>query len=274
MTLGEKLSKLRKECNYTQEQLADILGVSRQSISKWESDIAYPETDKLVKMGKLFDCSMDYLLNEDISEKQGLQPAEKESFWDKLKLQFRDRKSEKMVFGMPLYHIGRNAQGFFAIGLKAHGVFSFGLMSRGILSFGLMSRGVFSFGLLSLGVISAGLLSLGLISAGVFSAGLLAAGSIALGLFAAGAISVGLISLGALSVGYFSVGALAIGKYVAIGDHARAMIAIGQTLADGSVYSYIGDLTTADILKVEEWLDGNVPSWLGWAKEIFKFFIG
>ena len=55
MTLGEKLSKLRKEYNYTQEQLADILGVSRQSISKWESDIAYPETDKLIKMGKLFE---------------------------------------------------------------------------------------------------------------------------------------------------------------------------------------------------------------------------
>ena len=70
MTLGEKLSKLRKEYNYTQEQLADILGVSRQSISKWESDIAYPETDKLIKMGKLFECSMDYLLNEDITEKQ------------------------------------------------------------------------------------------------------------------------------------------------------------------------------------------------------------
>ena len=58
MTLGEKLSKLRKEYNYTQEQLADILSVTRQSISKWESDIAYPETDKLIKIGKLFECSM------------------------------------------------------------------------------------------------------------------------------------------------------------------------------------------------------------------------
>ena len=66
MTLGEKLSRLRRENNYTQEQLADILKVSRQSISKWESDIAYPETDKLIKMGKLFDCSMDYLLNEEV----------------------------------------------------------------------------------------------------------------------------------------------------------------------------------------------------------------
>ena len=72
MTLGEKISKLRKEYNYTQEQLADILGVSRQSISKWESDIAYPETDKLIELGKLFDCSMDYLLKEDVIEKNGV----------------------------------------------------------------------------------------------------------------------------------------------------------------------------------------------------------
>ena len=263
MTLGEKLSKLRKELNFTQEQLADILGVTRQSISKWESDIAYPETEKLIKMGKLFECSMDYLLNEDIAEKQGIEPKEIETFWDKFKKQFHERKSEKMIFGMPLYHIGKNAHGFFAVGLKARGVFSLGLMSRGIISVGL----------LSLGVVSIGLLSLGLISAGVFSAGLLAVGSIALGLFAAGAISVGLISFGALSVGYFSAGALAIGKYAAVGDHAHAMIAIGQTVADGSVYSHIGDLTTADIPKVVEWLDGNVPSWLGWAKEIFKFYL-
>ncbi|MBO5294094.1 MAG: helix-turn-helix transcriptional regulator, partial [Clostridia bacterium] len=79
MTLGEKLSRLRKEYNYTQEQLADILGVSRQSVSKWESDIAYPETDKLIKMGKLFECSMDYLLNEENSQRQGVQPTEQES---------------------------------------------------------------------------------------------------------------------------------------------------------------------------------------------------
>jgi len=263
MTLGEKLSRLRKELNYTQEQLADILGVTRQSISKWESDIAYPETDKLIKMGKLFECSMDYLLNEDITEKQGIEPKETETFWGVFKKLFHERKSEKKLFGMPLYHIGKNAHGFFAIGLKARGVFSIGLMSRGIISLGM----------LSLGVISIGLLSLGLISAGVFSAGLLAVGSIALGLFAAGAISVGLISFGALSVGCFSTGALAIGKYAAVGDHAYAMLAIGKSVAEGSVYSHIGEPATADIATVVEWLDVNVPSWLWWAKGIFKFFI-
>ena len=263
MTLGEKLSKLRKENNYTQEQLADILGVSRQSISKWESDLAYPETDKLIKMGKLFECSMDYLLNDDITEKQGIEPKEAEQFGDMFKKQFRECKSKKMIFGMPLYHIGKNAHGFFAVGLKARGVFSVGLLSRGIVSLGL----------LSLGVISTGLLSLGLISVGMFSAGLLAVGSIALGLFAAGAISVGLISFGALSVGYFSAGALAVGKYAAVGDHAYGMIAIGKSVAEGSVYSHVGDLTTADLQTVVQWLDANAPSWLGWAKRIFIFFI-
>ena len=76
MTLGEKIAIQRKELNYTQEQLADILDVSRQSISKWESNIAYPETDKLIELGKLFDCSMDYLLKDDVTEKTGASVSE------------------------------------------------------------------------------------------------------------------------------------------------------------------------------------------------------
>lgn len=69
MTFGEKLSKLRKENNYTQEQLAELLDVSRQTVSKWELDIMYPETEKLIEIGKLFACSMDYLLKEEIEDK-------------------------------------------------------------------------------------------------------------------------------------------------------------------------------------------------------------
>ena len=261
MTLGEKISKLRKEYNYTQEQLAELLGVTRQSVSKWESDVAYPETEKLIELGKLFSCSMDYLLKDEVTEKKELRPYKFP--WGWFEKNFRERKSKRMVFGLPLYHIGRNARGFLAIGLKA----------RGVISVGLMSRGLFSVGLLSFGVLSLGLLSLGVIAGGIFSAGLLSVGSVALGLFAAGAISVGLISFGALSVGCFSVGALAVGKYAAVGDHARAMIAIGQRVADGTVYSHIGDPTTADLPRVVAWLDGNVPVWLDWAKAIFKFFI-
>jgi len=264
MTLGEKLSKLRKEYGYTQEQLADILGVSRQSISKWESDIAYPETEKLIKMGKLFECSMDYLLNGNVTEKQ--EPCgekESESLGVKFKKLFRERKSEKTVLGMPLYHIGKNAHGFFALGFRARGVFALGLMSRGIVSLGL----------LSIGILSLGVLAVGLASAGVLALGLLAVGSIALGLLAAGAIALGVVSFGALSVGCFSVGALAIGNYAAVGDHAYGMIAIGRSVAEGSAYSHIGDFATADIPAAVTWLDANVPYWLTPAKEIFKFFV-
>ena len=92
MTLGEKIARQRKELNYTQEQLADILGVSRQSISKWESDIAYPETDKLIELGKLFDCSMDYLLKEEVTEKSGAQTSD---FTKKIKEISRNVMTEK-----------------------------------------------------------------------------------------------------------------------------------------------------------------------------------
>ena len=68
MTTGEKLQKLRKENNYTQEELAEIMNVSRQSISKWESDIAFPETEKLIALSKLYHCSIDYLLNSENNE--------------------------------------------------------------------------------------------------------------------------------------------------------------------------------------------------------------
>ena len=73
MNFSEKLSKLRKEKNYTQEQLAELLGVSRQAVSKWESGTAYPETATLIEIGKLFDCSMDYLLKEEITDKTAVQ---------------------------------------------------------------------------------------------------------------------------------------------------------------------------------------------------------
>ena len=62
MTIGEKLQQLRKDSNYTQEELADIMNVSRQSISKWESDVAFPETERLITLSKLYQCSIDYLV--------------------------------------------------------------------------------------------------------------------------------------------------------------------------------------------------------------------
>lgn len=66
MTVGQKITKIRKENNLTQEQFAEIMKVSRQSVSKWELDSVYPDTEKLIRISKLFNCSLDYLLKDEI----------------------------------------------------------------------------------------------------------------------------------------------------------------------------------------------------------------
>lgn len=62
MDFSEKLLTLRKGKNLTQEQLAEQLDVSRQSISKWESGQAVPELDKIIALSNVFDVTTDYLL--------------------------------------------------------------------------------------------------------------------------------------------------------------------------------------------------------------------
>lgn len=260
MTLGDKLSKLRKENNYTQEQLADILKVSRQAISKWESNVTYPETDKLIRMSELFECSLDYLLKNAEEDEHKNQSIHGILFFGK---RSGERKSKKTVWGMPLWHIGKNARGFIAVGLNARGVIAIGLKARGIVSLGMLSIGLLSLGMFSIGLLSIGTLALGILSAGCFS----------IGVFATGAISLGVIALGAIAIGDFSVGALAIGKYFALGDNAKAMIALGDTEAVGNMYQKIGELSEQDIIAVKQSLDMIVPSYLSWTKEIIKLFL-
>ena len=62
MSFGEILTNLRKGKGLSQEELANELNVSRQAVSKWESNSAYPETEKILAICKLFDVSMDELM--------------------------------------------------------------------------------------------------------------------------------------------------------------------------------------------------------------------
>lgn len=62
MDFAEKLIALRKSRELTQEQLAEQLNVSRQSISKWENGQVIPETEKMIELSRMFDVTMDYLL--------------------------------------------------------------------------------------------------------------------------------------------------------------------------------------------------------------------
>lgn len=246
MTTGDKIAKLRKEHNYTQEQLAELLGVSRQSISKYESGLAYPETAKLIKLSELFDCTVDYLLKDNVEESKPCEPqiTADESLGviliKKLALlSSYEKKSKRTICGLPLWHIGKNAKGIIAVGLKA----------KGIVSVGLLSLGVFSFGMLSLGLLSFGILAVGLLSIGCF----------ALGALAIGAICAGIIAIGAIAIGEFSIGALAVGHYFAYGDYASAMFALGDTNASGTVFESVQDISATEKQAVIKEMYQKIP---------------
>ena len=63
MTIAEKIKQLRKDNNMTQEDLAEKLNVSRQTISKWETNITIPDADNIVAISKLFNITTDELLD-------------------------------------------------------------------------------------------------------------------------------------------------------------------------------------------------------------------
>lgn len=67
MSFRDNLLHLRASHNMTQEQLAMLLGVSRQSVTKWESERSYPEMDKLLKLCQVFDCTLDELVQGDLT---------------------------------------------------------------------------------------------------------------------------------------------------------------------------------------------------------------
>ena len=62
MNLADRLHDLRKKSGYSQEQLADLLGISRQAISKWESGQGKPDLDNIIKLTELYNISADYII--------------------------------------------------------------------------------------------------------------------------------------------------------------------------------------------------------------------
>ena len=76
MTIGQRIAQKRKEQNLSQEALGERLGVSRQSIYKWEADQALPEIDKLVALSKLFGVTVGWLLGVEEPAAPQEQPPE------------------------------------------------------------------------------------------------------------------------------------------------------------------------------------------------------
>ncbi len=263
MTTGEKIAKHRKELNMTQEQLADTLEVSRQSVSKWESNLAFPETDKLVLLSRLFSCTVDYLLKDELNtperQTETILQSVKTSTKNGLEKIFSyEYISPRRLGKLPLVHITLSPK----------------KTARGILALGWRSCGILSIGLLSLGILSVGVLSVGIIALGTLVLGLLAFGALAVGGIAIGGIACGILAMGGVAIGLFSLGGAAIGNYFAYGDHAIAKIAIGKTRADGSVWSHVGEtLSDLDRLTAIEKLRSITPRPLARIAELIQKMI-
>lgn len=116
MDLSEKLLTLRKANNLTQEQFAEKLDVSRQSISKWESGQASPELDKIVAMSAIFNVTTDYLLKsseiDDLSVKTEM--LERQQQMMLVREQKRHRTLGCVMYAVAVYLI------FFAVYFIGH----------------------------------------------------------------------------------------------------------------------------------------------------------
>ena len=180
-------------------------------------------------------------------------------------------KSKRTLFGLPLVHIngkwGGTAKGVVAVGFKARGVVSVGFLSMGVLSAGCLSLGAVSLGALALGVLALGAVSVGL-------------------LLALGAVAAGFVAYGAAAFGGFAAGAFACAKYVAVGDHACALIPLAKTFAWGGAVHDFYFLFTAGMPGLQvgyfeggAFVEGGaalqeacaqcVPAWLQWLAEAF-----
>ena len=235
MTFAERLMALRRARGWSQEELGERLGVTRQTVSKWELGSTTPELEKLSAMSRLFGVSLDELVNGKQAElPEGKPPAD-----EKKKRFHYEYKSARTWRGMPLVHInigfGRYvARGVVAIGNVALGLVALGLAAVGFVSFGLVA---------AVGVIAFGFAAAGIAASGTCAVGVFAAGAIALGVFAAGGIATGWLAVGGLAAGQYAVGGVASGS-IALGGTASGVIAVGDKVD--------GEIMITEAMKAEE----------------------
>ncbi|MBM6871202.1 helix-turn-helix transcriptional regulator [Pseudoflavonifractor phocaeensis] len=224
MMLQTRLYELRRQAGLSQEELANVVGVSRQAVQKWESGASRPDIDKLVILADYFGVTLDNLVRgTDPSPSAGgsefdPRPTIVNHYYSLWHYEYR---SPHTLFGLPLVHINLG-QGFY----RAKGIFAVGNLATGFVALGGISAGL----------LSVGGLSLGLLALGGLAAGIAALGGAALGLIALGAVAVGCLAIGSAALGMWSVGVAAWASRVAIGVSASAPLAIGQEVSGSATF--------------------------------------
>lgn len=264
MAFSDQLTAYRKQAGLSQEQLGEQIGVSRQTVSKWEQGLTTPELDKLIALSRVFDVSIDRLVDNPMRPDTDPDPApQPESppaggagrwrvgwnpWWE------YEYKSERTLWGLPLVHI-HFGRGFH----QATGIIAIGTAARGIVAVGGFAAGVVAFGGLSAGLISLGGLAVGL---------LFAFGGIAVGAVAFGAVALGYLAWGAAAIGEYAIGAAALGRQIALGESASALVAIGDKVSGSVTLSPREGLTAEEIRTA---IESALPGTWEWIKWLFGF---
>ena len=258
MNFAEHLMSLRKQRNWTQEELGSQIGVSRQTVSKWEMGQTTPELEKLVELSKLFHISLDQLVGLEPEGESGAfskVPEPSSGAWSYGTVY--EYVSPVKVFGLPLVHI------------------HYGLwpqLAKGVLAVGNCAVGGIAIGGVSAGVISLGGVSIGLLfSLGGIGLGLFALGGLAVGGFAVGGCAVGqwlAMGGGALS-NYLAVGGGAASSGLAIGGSAFGHIAVGQEEAEG-VFAFLRG-QGHHMEEVWTLIQREFPHMWGWVKNLIQW---
>ena len=250
MDFKDRLIELRKESRLSQEELGYKLGVTRQTVSKWETGQTTPEMNKLFELSKMFSISVDDLIGNNKPYKN------KNTNIYCYNTSRYEYKSKKTFLGIPVIHIN-----------VGRGLYS----AKGIIAIGTIARGVISVGIFSLGLISIGSLSLGLLmSMGGFSIGSISIGGVSIGVLALGGISVGILSIGGLSLGKYAIGGVASATDIAIGGYARGHIAIGDTAKGEYVWENMSQLSNYDRKEIRETILREYPKIWRWILELFS----
>jgi len=261
MKFAENLMSLRKQRGWSQEELGDRIGVTRQTVSKWEMGQSTPELDKLVELSRLFGLSLDQLVGLE-GAGEGIDPLRSASgvsgVWSYGATY--EYISPVKVFGLPLVHI--------RWGMCPR-------LARGIIAIGNCAMGVVAIGGCSLGVVSLGGVSVGLLFAlGGVGLGLLAIGGLAVGGFAVGGCAVGLwlAAGGGAFSNYLAIGGGAVSRGLAIGGSAHGHVAIGRQEASG-VFTYLRQYGY-HIEDVWHTVKSEFPHMWSWVRDVIQWALG
>ena len=261
MNFAEHLMSLRRQRGWSQEELGNQVGVTRQTVSKWEMGQSTPELEKLVELARLFNMSIDRLVGLEGAEERGGGFTYQQTRAEMRSLGvYYEYISPVKVFGLPLVHI--------RLGFGPR-------LAKGIVAIGNCAVGVVAVGGCSLGLVSLGGLTLGLLLAfGGLSLGLVALGGVAVGGFAVGGCAIGqwlAIGGGAFS-NYLAIGGGAWSRGVAIGGSAYGHVAVGINEAQGAFpylqkYGYhIEDVWYA--------VKSEFPHMWSWVRDVIQWALG